>query len=173
MRNKFSLTTLFTVYFLIQQVAAQPPAGPQIISPVVNADNTVVFRFLAPVAKEVKVNAQFEKNPVALKKDSSGVWSTTLGPVKPDMYPYSFVVDGIQVADPKNSAIFPNEGFQNSIVEITGTTPLVHTIQSVPHGTVSYRYYASPELGARPVVIYTPPGYEKDAAKKYPVLYLL
>ena len=108
-----------------------------------------------------------------MKKDSAGVWSVTLGPVNPDMYPYSFVVDGIQVADPKNSAIFPNEGFQNSIVEITGSKPLVHTLQSVPHGTVSYQYYDSPELGARPVVIYTPPGYEKDNAKKYPVLYLL
>jgi enterochelin esterase family protein len=43
----------------------------------------------------------------------------------------------------------------------------------VPHGTLSYRYYTSPELGARPVVIYTPPGYEKDTKTKYPVLYLL
>ena len=78
------------------------------------------------------------------------------------MYPYHFVVDGIQVADPVNTAIFPNEGFQNSLVEINGDTPLVHTIQHVPHGTLSYRYYYSNELGARPVVIYTPPGYEKD-----------
>jgi enterochelin esterase family protein len=89
------------------------------------------------------------------------------------MYPYNFIVDGISVADPRNSALFPNEGFQSSIVEITGSTPLVHTVQNVPHGTVSYRYYHSPELGTRPVVIYTPPGYEKEASKKYPVLYLL
>ena len=89
------------------------------------------------------------------------------------MYPYHFVVDGVQVADPRNSAIFPNEAFQNSIVEITGNTPLIHTIENVPHGTLSYRYYTSSELGARPVVIYTPPGYEQDTKTKYPVLYLL
>jgi enterochelin esterase-like enzyme len=152
---------------------AQPPGGPAVVSPQVNTDNTVTFRLQAPAAKDVKLNAQFEKAPVAMAKDAQGVWSVTVGAVKPDMYPYSFVVDGISVADPKNSAIFPNEGFQNSVVEITGSTPLVHTIQNVPHGTLSYRYYTSPELGQRPVVVYTPPGYETDTKTTYPVLYLL
>lgn len=154
-------------------VMAQPPRQPQFESPKVNADNSVTFRFYAPAAKEVKLNAQFLKSPAAMAKDTAGVWSITTAAVKPDMYPYAFVADGITVADPKNQALFPNEGFQNSLVEITGSTPLVHTVQSVPHGTVSYRIYNSPELGARPVVIYTPPGYETNAAKKYPVLYLL
>jgi len=151
----------------------QPPATDPVISPQVNADNTVTFRFAAPQAKEVKVSAQFEKAPVAMTKNDKGVWSATVGPVKPDMYPYSFVVDGIQVADPKNTSIFPNEGFQNSVVEITGSTPLIHTLQNVPHGTLSYQYYNSSELGIRPVVIYTPPGYDANAKTKYPVLYLL
>jgi enterochelin esterase family protein len=106
-------------------------------------------------------------------KDTSGVWSVTVGPVKPDIYPYNFLVDGVQVADPRNTAIFPNEGFQNSLVEIDGGTPLVHAIQNVPHGTLSYRYYYSAALGTRPVLIYTPPGYEMDTKTKYPVLYLL
>lgn len=152
---------------------AQPVPGPQVVSPQVNDDKSVTFRFLAPQAKEVKLNAQFEKTPVSMTKDAQGVWSVTTGPVKPDMYPYSFTVDGISVADPKNSAIFPNEGFQNSVVEITGDTPLVHTLQNVPHGTVSYRFYQSPELGTRPVLVYTPPGYETSGKTQYPVLYLL
>jgi len=108
-----------------------------------------------------------------MTKDSVGVWTVKRGPVKPDMYPYSFIVDGVSVADPMNEVIFPNEGFKNSIVEITGSTPLIHTVQNVPHGTLSYRYYYSKELGARPVVIYTPPGYENDSKTTYPVLYLL
>jgi enterochelin esterase family protein len=151
----------------------QPPTAPIVVSPQVNPDNTVVFRYLAPKSNEVKLNAQFEKAHVPMTKDSSGIWSVTVGPVTPDMYPYCFVVDGIPVADPRNTAIFPNEGFQNSLVEITGSTPLVHTLQPVPHGTVSYRYYLSKDLGTRPVVIYTPPGYETDSKTKYPVLYLL
>ncbi|XWW47429.1 esterase [Fibrella sp. USSR17] len=164
---------VWALFGLYAGALAQPPGGPVVVSPQVNADNTVTFRLQAPAAKDVKLNAQFEKAPVAMTKDAQGVWSVTVGPVKPDMYPYSFVVDGIPVADPKNSAIFPNEGFQNSVVEITGSTPLVHTLQNVPHGTLSYRYYTSPELGQRPVVVYTPPGYETDTKTTYPVLYLL
>ncbi len=152
---------------------AQPQRAPQFSSPQVNPDNSVVFKLFAPAAKDVKLSTQFHQGAAPMTKDADGVWSVTLGPAKPDMYPYNFIVDGISVADPKNSAIFPNEGFQSSIVEITGSTPLVHTVQNVPHGTVAYRYYNSPELGPRPVVIYTPPGYEKENAKKYPVLYLL
>ncbi len=152
---------------------AQPTPAPTWSSPQVRPDNTVTFKYFSKTAKEVKVSTQFEKAPVLMTKDSADTWSVTLGPVKPDIYPYNFIVDGISVADPKNSALFPNEGFQSSLVEITGSTPLVHTIQNVPHGTVSYRYYNSPELGTRPVVIYTPPGYETDTKTTYPVLYLL
>lgn len=154
-------------------VYAQPPSSPVFISPQVKPDNTVVFNFFSKTAKAVSVSTQIEKSPVVMAKDSAGIWTVTLGPVKPDIYPYHFVVDGTSVADPKNSAIFPNEGFQSSLVEITGPSPLVHTIQNVPHGTVSYRNYNSSELGIRPVVIYTPPGYEKEMNTKYPVLYLL
>lgn len=153
-------------------VVGQPPRGPYVVSPKVNADNTVTFSYRAPLAKEVKLSGQFQKGLVDMVKDSIGIWSVTVGPVKPDMYPYNFIVDGISVADPRNTAIFPNEGFQSSLVEITGNAPLVHTLQPVPHGAVSYRYYSSAELGTRPVVIYTPPGYEKDTKTKYPVLYL-
>src|SRR6188474_1329289 len=154
---------------------AQPPANtpPAFESAEVHKDNKITFRYFSVNAKEVKLSIQLASGAQPMTKGENGIWSVTLGPVKPDMYPYCFVVDGIQVADPRNTSIFPNEGFQNSIVEITGDAPLVHSIQNVPHGTVSYRYYTSPELGTRPVVIYTPPGYEKDTKTKYPVLYLL
>src|SRR5690606_4289468 len=63
--------------------------------------------------------------------------------------------------------------FQNSLVEITGPSPLVHTLTNVPHGDLTYSYYTNPELGQRPVVVYTPPGYDANSNKMYPVLYLL
>lgn len=172
MNNKF-WTLLILVVISFQPLVNAQPRGRNIVSPLVNADNTVVFSYVAPKANDVKLNVQFEKANVQMTKDSTGVWSVKLGPVKPDMYPYFFIVDGVQVADPLCHDVFPNEGFKNSIVEITGSTPLVHTIQNVPHGTLSYRYYYSKELGTRPVVVYTPPSYEKDTKTKYPVLYLL
>ena len=169
--------TLFTLLLaltisLFSDVNAQQNA-PAFESPEVHADHSVTFRYLAPNAKEVKLSAQFAKGLLAMTKDERGVWSVTATSVKPDMYPYNFVVDGVSVADPRNVFVFPNEGFKSSVVEITGASPLVHTVQNVPHGTVSYRYYTSPELGTRPVVVYTPPGYEENASKKYPTLYLL
>lgn len=172
MKTLFRLLSFTNLLALSTIAWAQAPGG-AVVSPQVNADNTVTFLLLAPTARVVKLNAQFEKAPVPMTKDAQGVWSVTTGPVKPDMYPYSFNVDGITVADPKNSAIFPNEGFQSSVVDIPGSTPLVHALQNVPHGTLSYRFYQSPELGQRPVVVYTPPGYETDTKTAYPVLYLL
>ena len=86
---------------------AQPPRGQMGMSRQVNPDKTVTFRFTAPNATDVKLSAQFEKVPVQMTKDARGSWSVTVGPVKPDIYPYNFIVDGIQVMDPGNMALFP------------------------------------------------------------------
>jgi len=151
----------------------QPPRGPFVISPQVNADKTVVFRYLAPLAKEVKLSGQFQKAPVAMTKDTLGIWSVTVGPIKPDIYPYSFHVDGITVMDPANVSFFPNERFKASLVDIPGESPLIHSMKDVPHGTITYEYYPSVENSTGSLVIYTPPGYGKDPSKKYPVFYLI
>ncbi len=154
-------------------VRAQPPRGPLVVSPQVNADKTVTFRYLAPQAKAVELSAQFEKAPVAMTKDAQGIWSVTVGPVKPDIYPYNFRVDGISVMDPANVAFFPNERFKASLVDVPGDTPLVHAMKDVPHGSINYEYYPSMEGTTGSVVVYTPPGYDQNPAKKYPVYYLI
>lgn len=169
---KIVLVTILAIVLFPCETAAQP-GGPGLISPDVQKGRTVTFRFRAPNAKEVKLNAQFIAGQQSMIKDDKGVWSITLGPVEPDIYPYCFIVDGIQVADPGNSWIFPNERFQNSLIEIPADTAQIYTLQNVPHGTVSYRYYYSDELGTRPLVIYTPPGYEESSNDKYPVFFLL
>ena len=58
-----------------------------------------------------------------MTKDASGIWSVTVGPVKPDIYPYSFIVDGVPVMDPGNVAFFPNERFKGSLLDVPGETP--------------------------------------------------
>ncbi|MDM7925949.1 MAG: alpha/beta hydrolase-fold protein [bacterium] len=151
----------------------QPVGMRQPVSPQVNPDRTVVFRLAAPAAGKVQLDAQFEKGPVDMTRDTAGVWSVTVGPVEPDLYPYHFDVDGMQVADPRNQFIFPNEGFQNSLVEIPGDPPPIHSILNIPHGTLAFRTYFSDALGVRPVLVYTPPGYEENRGRKYPALYLL
>lgn len=170
--SKVLFVTLLAIVLFPYETAGQP-GGPGFISPEVQKDRTVTFRFMAPNAKEVKLSTQLIAGQPNMTKDEKGIWSITLRSVEPDIYPYCFVVDGIQVADPRNSWIFPNEGFQNSLVEIPADTVQIYAVQNVPHGTVSYRYYYSDELGTRSLLIYTPPGYEQSLNENFPVFFLL
>lgn len=156
------------------QVMAQPPRGPYVRSPQVHENNTVTFSYLAPDAKEVLLGgSQFRAANVPMIKDSIGIWSVTVGPVQPDIYPYSFKVDGITVMDPANVDFFPNERFKASLVDVPGDKPLTHALKNVPHGTITYEYYPSIEGSTGQLVVYTPPGYSKEHTKKYPVYYLI
>ncbi len=152
---------------------AQPARRPPIESPEVHSDRTVTFRFRAPNAKMVELNGQFMKGNKQLTKGDGDVWQTTVGPIEPNLYPYSFIVDGISIADPNNPNLFPNERFKSSLVNIPGEKPSLHEWQDVPHGKVEYCTYLSKTLGTdRPLLVYTPPGYSSSDAS-YPVLYLV
>lgn len=152
---------------------AQAPRPPQLQSPVVHADRTVTFSVRAPNAQKVELSGQFQKGNQAMSKDTNGVWTTTTGPLEPNLYPYNFVIDGVSVADSANQDLFPNERFKPSLVDVPGDVPALHSMQDVPHGELTYGYYQSRTLQrTRPVVIYTPPGYRAGKAR-YPVLYLV
>lgn len=167
------ILALFLALFSIT-VAAQPPRAPSISSPEVNVDKSITFNYYNRNAQRVYVSGEFLKSPLALKKDTSGVWSVKTAPVTPDIYPYSFWVDSVQIADPNNAYIFANERFKRSIVDVPGDKPLIHSLQNVPHGKVSYCLYDSKTLGTtRPLLVYTPPGFDPNGKKKYPVLYLI
>ncbi len=169
--KKISLLLLILVPFA---GLAQPPRGPFVISPKVNSDKTVTFSYLAPNAKTVLLGgSQFGQTDVPLTKNAEGVWSVTVGPIKPDIYPYSFKVDGVTVMDPANVAFFPNERFKASLVEIPSDEPAIYALKNVPHGSITYEYYPSVEGSTGTVVVYTPAGYTKETAKKYPVYYLI
>ena len=168
------LSLLFIVVFNCVKAISQPPRGPFVSSPQVLPDKKVTFRYLAPAAKDVKLGgSQFGAANLPMKKDSIGIWSITVGPIRPDIYPYSFSVDGVTVMDPANEDFFPNERFKASLVDVPGFTPLIHAVRDVPHGSVNYEYYPSIEGTTGSLVVYTPPGYDRDAAKKYPVFYLI
>ena len=151
--------------------AQRPPA---ISSPDVNADHSITFRYYSKTAQRVTLKGEFLKSPLSFNGDTSGIWTVTVPPVKPDIYPYSFLVDSVEIADPNNTYIFANERFKRSIVDIPGDAPLVHSLQNVAHGKISYRYYNSTTLGTtRQLLVYTPPGFNPNGKIKYPVLYLI
>lgn len=170
------ITKLFWVLCLLcwpVLLMAQPPRGPLAQSPKVNPDKTVTFNFIAPDAKDVKLSGQFLTAPAVMTKGAQGMWTVTVGPVKPDIYPYNFVVDGLTVMDPANEDFFPNERFKGSLLDVKADAPLVHAMKDVPHGAVTYEYYSSAEGTTGSLVVYTPPGYDKNQKDKYPVFYLI
>lgn len=132
----------------------------------------VTFNYLAPNASHVELSGQFQEHDVPMTRNSQGIWSATVNIAQPDIYPYNFVVDGVRVQDPNNMAIFPNEQFKASLLEIPDGDAL-YTVGDVPHGKVHYCSYSSSVLGMdRPLLVYTPADYDKGN-KKYPVFYLV
>ena len=163
---------ILSLLLSLNTATAQRP--PLLNSPEVNADRSITFRYFSRNAQQVIVKGEFLKAPVFMTKDTSGIWSVTVPPVKPDIYPYSFMVDSVETADPNNTYIFANERFKRSIVDIPGDQPLIHSMQNVPHGKISYCYYQSTTLGTtRQLLVYTPPGFNANGKIKYPVLYLV
>ncbi len=98
------------------QKAQMPPAP--VTSPEVLADRRLTFRLRAPNAKEVSVEIDGGGKPLAMRKDGEGIWSATSEPLAPDYYGYSFVVDGVTMFDPSNSAAIPNFLYRASGVHV-------------------------------------------------------
>ncbi len=145
-----------------------------LVSPEVHSDGRVTFRLNAPNAKRVGVNIQFAQGLRLMTRSKTGVWSVTLGPAEPEIYEYSFVVDGLQIVDPANSWLKVWLRNSKNLLEISGKEPMFFQEQQVAHGTVHIHKYQSKSLGVtRGLYVYTPPGYETSQNVRYPVLYLL
>jgi enterochelin esterase-like enzyme len=172
-KNTVRLFLTWLALLMSMLATAQPPRGPLAVSPQVLPDKKVTFRYVGAAAKEVKVSGQFMTGQTAMTKDANGMWSVTVGPIRPDIYPYSFIVDGVTVMDPANEDFFPNERFKTSLLDVPGFTPLIHALRDVPHGAVTYEQYPSVQGTTGTLVVYTPPGYSKNPTKKYPVFYLI
>ena len=139
---------------------------------VIHRDGRITFNHDAPAAKKVELSGQFLERNIPMVRNSRGIWSATVRPAKADIYPYNFVVDGVAAQAQNNMAVFPNENFKASLLEIPDPDAL-YTVNDVPHGKVQYCTYKSDVMGEyRPVLVYTPADYEKGN-KKYPVFYLV
>lgn len=163
--------------------------GPQVESPVINEDGTVTFRYFAPKAVKITVSGdflptqkiqtpfgEFDGPGVAeLKEGEKGVWEyTTDFKVAPEMYGYTFNVDGLNLIDNNNIWVNRDIASMTSTFIVPGGRADLYTIQDVPHGTVSKVWYDSPTAGFdRRMSVYTPAGYNPCGKTRYPVLYVL
>src|SRR5262245_20417458 len=119
------------------QLAAQPPQrkptpNDTLVSPEVSPDHKLTFRIYAPKASEVTVNGDFGA-AAKLTKDDQGVWSVTVGPLEPDFYSYTLVVDGVRTLDPKNPTIKQGIGSVDNMVFVAGKEAEFQENKKVPH----------------------------------------
>jgi hypothetical protein len=94
--------------------------APPIKSPEIAEDRQVTFRLRAPNAKEVGVLLGGKSLP--MQKDDEGVWSATVGPLDPNYYTYSLVVDGTSINDPANRQVQTSFGSFQSMFTVSATT---------------------------------------------------
>ena len=177
---------------LFAQQALGPGTG--IVSPEINADNTVTFRYYNPKAVTVQISGDFlPAQPIKYVRDGkemvyeapgradlkemNGMWTYTSAPLEGELYSYTLYVDGQKMMDPSN--IYQNRDIATwtnifTLSTEQGDKGWYYQVNDTPHGNVSKVWYDSPTLGKqRRLTVYTPAGYEKNTKTKYPVLYLL
>jgi enterochelin esterase-like enzyme len=148
--------------------------GRRMISPEVHGDQRITFRVSAPKAAEVTLRfGEGSPQTHAMRKAEDGVWSVTIGPVAPEIYTYSFLIDGAKTIDLANPVAKIGATIDASVVEIAGDPPRFDQVQAGPHGAVSIHTYSSKVSGTeRGLYVYAPAEYFQQPGKRYPVLYL-
>ncbi len=150
-----------------------PAQSQPLISPDVHPDKTVTLRLRAPHADTV-LFALEGSTAVPMQKDSTGLWTLTTAPLVPDIYGYSFLVDGVAMFDPSNPYVKKNLLYTSSLLFVPGPDTIPWQDNNVPHGVVHHHFYHSKIVGDdRDFYVYTPPGYDPAGKRKYPALYLL
>jgi enterochelin esterase-like enzyme len=137
--------------------------------PQVNSEGRARFRIVAPQAQSVRVP---EWSGVTLTKAEDGAWVGTTRPLDEGFHYYRINIDGAAVPDP-GSKFFFGAGRWGSGIEIPAKDGDFYALKNVPHGQLRETlYYSKSTDRTRRCFVYTPPDYDKDTSKRYPVLYL-
>jgi enterochelin esterase-like enzyme len=153
----------------------------RLTSPQVHSDGRVTFNLYAPRAEKVTLESgdmqpMLKSATQPMTKAEKGVWSVTVGPLASGIYDYMFNVDGVRITDPLSPDVFNNRQGSRGYVEVPSPAGKFRPDEwrQVPHGTVNIHWYESKTAGRRRRVhVYTPPGYQRNLTREYPVLYLL
>jgi enterochelin esterase-like enzyme len=142
--------------------------------PQVNSQNYVRFRITAPNAQSVKVSLGLGgRGGTTLVKGDDNVWTgTTEGPMDEGFHYYHLSVDGGTFNDPGTLNFYGSTRWESG-VEVPAHDADFYSVKDVPHGKVQQVLFASPSThSTKRAFVYTPPDYDKDHSKNYPVLYL-
>jgi hypothetical protein len=174
--NLRQFLSILAILVISIPVNAQQRRTARIVTPVIHENNSVTFLLVAPDATKVTLSGNWmpaSGNQAELTRGDSGVWSVTTGVLLPEIYTYTFNVNGVKTLDPLNSQVVRDGTRFESMLTVAGKESDVYMVKDIPHGQLSKVWYHSPTLDKnRRMYVYTPPGYEKGD-KKYPVFYLL
>ena len=181
----FSIVAIFIFAGAYAQEIGNFMGRERIVSPEIGEEN-VTFRFSAPYADSVKITGGFTPTVVRetsfgtmdvpqdldMTRDENGLWSISVPLPEPELYTYSFIVDGLSVNDPNNVFVQRDGTRYLSVLLIPGEKT-ENYYEASQRGNLNQIWYDSPTLGmTRRMFVYTPYGYA-DSKDKYPVLYLL
>jgi enterochelin esterase family protein len=144
------------------------PASSNILGqqyPQVNSARQVRFRINAPQVQSIRVMG------ANLVKGEDGVFTGVTAPQDPGFHANPLTVDGFAVADPASESFFSG-GKMTSAIEIPEPGVDFYDIKDVPHGDLRAHWYKTKSGDTRQAWVYTPPGYDTEPSKRYPVLYL-
>ena len=128
-----------------------------------------MFRVNAPEAQNIQIDLGGTKYD--MQKGEGGAWTLTTKSQVPGFHYYSLVVDGVSVADPASQTFYGCSRW-SSAIEIPEQGMDDFEIQNVPHGEVrTVYYYSKVEESWRPLMVYTPAGYN-EGQQTYPVVYI-
>ena len=132
------------------------------------------FSLKAPNAKAVEISAEWAMTNIPMRRAEDGTWSVTLASLPAGVWTYSFLVEGLNVLDPRNPEINPQHSeLKKNLLHVPSTPPALWDFQDVPHGVIHAHDYPSKAMGVRrQLLVYTPGGYADDPARRYPLLVL-
>lgn len=142
--------------------------------PMVNSQGYARFRIEAPEAQNVRVSLGLGgRGGTVLTQQADSTWlGTTEGPMDEGFHYYNITVDGGKFNDPGAVNFFGSTRWESGI-EIPAHDQDFYALKNVPHGHVHQIIFPSKSTEtSRRAFVYTPPGYENELAKRYPVLYL-
>jgi enterochelin esterase family protein len=138
--------------------------------PQVNSEGRVRARVVAPQAQNILLDIGGVRYP--LTKGEDGAWVGVSNPQDEGFHYYQIVVDGAQVPDP-GTLFFYGASRWGSGVEVPAKDLDFYAVKDVPHGQLrQVLYYSKSAKATFRCFVYTPPDYEKNRSKRYPVLYI-
>lgn len=171
--KRFAIVLSFAWLALVTTAQEALWSAPALVSPAVDSTGTVTFMLKAPDAGKVQVTGECIPGGIADLSCEGGVWKYTATGLKPELYIYNLVIDGVRITDPSNVYMIRDVATVFSYFIVPGEGSHYYAVNSVPHGSVTKIWCDMPSAGAkRRMSVYTPPGYEQSD-ERYPVLYLL